>query len=935
VTGLPPVTFQLVAVAGAPAIIEATLGGGQAGRVGTNLPNPLVATVRDAFGNLVSGTQVDFTIQTGSGPGLTLTPASASTDALGQAATVLSLGERSQTVTVAASAQGVASPALFTATAQAGAPTTMILVGGDNQQRPFGETFDPFEVRITDIFGNAAVGATVQFVVRTATATISLSEVQATTDADGEVETVLAFQEAGTATVEAVLVGVPNATLLFTAEATATPQPASLTIVGGDQQSASVGSAAPQPLEVQVIDTLGDPMDQVDVSFAVVVGQATLVSSDVTTGALGTASTGVTLGTAAGAVEVRAAVAGLPSVTFDLTALAGPAASIVATDGDGQSGTVGDVLGTQLVATVRDSFDNPVSGATVSFAVTVGLGGNPGLSPSTSATDASGEASTTLTLGSLAGTYVVTASTPGVSGSSATFTATANAGPAVNLELVSGNNQVLAAGESFDPFVVKATDLFGNAVAGTTVQYTVQNASTAVTLPPAAGSTGANGEIGSVIDFQGVPGTATVEAAIVALPAAAVSFAAEVAGAGQPAFLDIAGGDGQVQVNDSTLALPLEVIVTDVAGDVVDQVDIVFSVTQGDATVATPATKTDANGVASTDLTLGTSAGPVEVRAFAPGTTLAPVFLRATSLTGLAQRVNATSGDLQIGALGSVLLDPIVATVTDDNGNPIAGVTVEFEVIDGAAALVPGSAVTDGTGSAATSVVLTTAGIVTIRARVDGLADVATYRVSTPGVPASLDKSGDGQTGLLGTILTDPLITTVLDLKGAPIEGVEVSHLVTAGGGSVSQVNVTTDALGRALTFLSLGPVAGTNAVSASVVGLATAAEFTAVAAATKIDVRVVASGNGQTGPKNSVLPDPLVVKLVDTSGVGVTGGLIEFRVLNGAATVTPATAFTDINGFAQTVVELGSSSGPVAVEARLAGSAVTPVTFNVLVVDP
>src|SRR5208282_690522 len=70
-----------------------------------------------------------------------------------------------------------------------------------------------------------------------------------------------------------------------------------------------------------------------------------------------------------GADTVTASVAGVTATTnFNLTNSSGPAASITATSGSLQSASVSTAFGAPLVATVVDSNQYPVTGATVTFA---------------------------------------------------------------------------------------------------------------------------------------------------------------------------------------------------------------------------------------------------------------------------------------------------------------------------------------------------------------------------------------------------------------------------------------------------------------------------------------------------------------------------------------------------------------------------------------
>ncbi|MBL0171329.1 MAG: Ig-like domain-containing protein [Gemmatimonadaceae bacterium] len=70
--------------AGNPSTVIAASGNAQNGLAGNALPQPLVAGVRDAFGNPVAGVDMNFTVTQGTG---TVNPAQAVTDANGNAAT--------------------------------------------------------------------------------------------------------------------------------------------------------------------------------------------------------------------------------------------------------------------------------------------------------------------------------------------------------------------------------------------------------------------------------------------------------------------------------------------------------------------------------------------------------------------------------------------------------------------------------------------------------------------------------------------------------------------------------------------------------------------------------------------------------------------------------------------------------------------------------
>jgi Big-like domain-containing protein len=147
---------------------------------------------------------------------------------------------------------------------------------------------------------------------------------------------------------------------------------------------------------------------------------------------------------------------------------AGAAASVSVVSGNTQTGVVATAVTNPVMVQVKDANGNPVSGATVTFAVT----GSATLGNTTVQTDASGNASTTVMLGNTSGNVVVTASVAGVT-TPATFNLTATPDVAASLVVVSGNNQSGSVGVALaNPMVVRVNDQYGNAVSGASVDWT-------------------------------------------------------------------------------------------------------------------------------------------------------------------------------------------------------------------------------------------------------------------------------------------------------------------------------------------------------------------------------------------------------------------------------------------------------------------------------
>ncbi len=172
--------------------------------------------------------------------------------------------------------------------------------------------------------------------------------------------------------------------------------------------------------------------------------------------------------------------------------------------------------------------------------------------------------------------------------------------------------------------------------------------------------------------------------------------------------------------------------------------------------------------------------------------------------------------------------------VTDENGAPAGGVTVNFVVASGGGSVSAASAQTDGSGVASVAWTLgTTAGPNSLSASTGTLATVTFNATGTAGAAASLTKSaGDNQTGAPGAAVAVAPAVTVKDANGNPKSGVTVTFAVASGGGSVTGGTATSNAQGvAAVGSWTLGAAAGANTLTASAAGVA-AVTFTATSTA-------------------------------------------------------------------------------------------------------
>jgi hypothetical protein len=142
--------------------IAVSTGNNQTAAPGTKLPQSLTVLVTDQFGNPLSGSSVTFSDN--SAGGTFASPNPVVTGANGIASQTYTLPASNSTVTIDATAAGIASPAVFTENSVASAATTMVITGGNNQfGTPGSQLSQSLTVLVTDQYGNPLSGESVTF----------------------------------------------------------------------------------------------------------------------------------------------------------------------------------------------------------------------------------------------------------------------------------------------------------------------------------------------------------------------------------------------------------------------------------------------------------------------------------------------------------------------------------------------------------------------------------------------------------------------------------------------------------------------------------------------------------------------------------------------------------------------------------------------------
>jgi hypothetical protein len=190
----------------------------------------------------------------------------------------------------------------------------------------------------------------------------------------------------------------------------------------------------------------------------------------------------------------------------------------------------------------------------------------------------------------------------------------------------------------------------------------------------------------------------------------------------------------------------------------------------------------------------------------------------STSPTPVASTIAIASGGAQNATVGTAAASPVVAKVTDQSGNPIAGIIVTFTPSATSGSVSSSQATTDSTGSASVTWTLgTVAGADSMSVTAGSLTPTTVVATATPDVPAALMiVAGNDQTATVDSTLSTTLQVKVADKYGNVIPNTIVNWSDDAGG-MFSTSSTLTDANGIAQVQYTLGPTPGAEDVVASV----------------------------------------------------------------------------------------------------------------------
>jgi len=293
-----------------------------------------------------------------------------------------------------------------------------------------------------------------------------------------------------------------------------------------------------------------------------------------------------------------------------------------------------------------------------------------------------------------------------------------------------------------------------------------------------------------------------------------------------------------------------------------------------------------------------------------------------TTLTvyGLFKSLTLTGGGNQSSPVLTSLPLPIQAQVTDPySGVGLPGATVTFSDGGKGGTFNPGSVVSDVNGNVSTTYTFAkVAGIFTVTATSANAAGLSFTETALPLSPTKIVAySGNKQSGQAGSILPSQLRVKIEDAYNNGVPGVTATFVDPSGSGTFNPSSAVTNASGLVQVSYQLPNTAKAYKLNASTAGMKSV-QFTETATGSAPANLVVVSGNNQTGPVNTALPQPLVVQVNDSGGNPITGVSVVFSAPSGTFTGSPATS----NSSGQVSVNYtpGTSAGAVTVTASVNG---------------
>lgn len=608
----------------------------------------------------------------------------------------------------------------------------------------------------------------------------------------------------------------------------------------------------------------------------------------------------------------------------------GQPSQIAVVRGNRQSGTTGEPLGDSLVVRVVDRLGAPVIGAEVTW--TAEVGGS--VSPATSVTSSTGQASTQRMLGTALGTYVTTAALLGIEDAPepAVFLAS---GVAARLALAVAPPAAAVAGVPLSPQpVLQLQDADGTDVAREGVAVTAQISSGDGTL---AGTTAVTSDAAGLVTFidlaiQGPPGTRTLS---FTADGFATASAAVAVGVGAPASIEAATDDAQSAPVATAVAVLPAVLVRDANDNPLSGIPVTFRVTGGGGRLTGATPVTGADGIATVGgWTLGEKAGANTMTATLSGLEVSgsPVTFGATATPGAvdAGHSGVKASPAAITASSGSSRSTITVTARDAFDNPVPGATVALSATGEGNALTQPAQATKSDGATTGTLSATAPGDHVVSATIGGtpIAETATVKVSA-GTPSAARSSATVPAGTAGQGTTVEI--RLEDSQGNDVPGRASAIAVSVTGDNPKSSLSVTDQGGGRYTAAYTPTKAGTDRVQVKVSGTAVSGSpFTSAVRTGPAD----AGGSAAVVPacvETSQLPARITITAFDAFGNRIAHGGDAFRLrVNQGSTITP----TD-KGDGNYTASLNPEVGVYRIDVTLDGAAVADSPYQLVVPFP
>ena len=500
--------------------------------------NTVQASIVDANGNPVSGEVVSFSASHGAAIG-----ASCTTNASGQCSVTLSTttaGSVSISASIGAgSITGVSSS--FSAGAADASQSGLVITG--NNATADGSALNTVLATITDAFGNPVAGESVSFSASNSAAIDSAC----TTNAAGQCSVSVRSTQSGNTSISATIAGGALASVTSSFAAGAADAGRSALLITAN--NAIANGSATNTVQATIVDANGNAVAGETVNFSANHGAS--VAASCVTGSAGQCAVTIT-STAAGSTNIAGSIASGALAALSATFVAGP----VDTEKSritvaGNNAVANGVATNRVMATIVDAFDNPIAGASVSFAASNGAS-----IASNCVTNASGICSVDVTTVN-AGQTAISASIAGqpIGGDPVSLNFIPDEADADQSTIAVTANHVVADGEATNRVEVQVADANGNRVAGVSIDFVASNGATIDSRCVTDSSGRCSAAVTSTVAGSSAI-TASIEGQAIGAGPVMVNF---VAGAASAELSTLTASGAMLEANgSSTLALTVQ-----------------------------------------------------------------------------------------------------------------------------------------------------------------------------------------------------------------------------------------------------------------------------------------------------------------------------------------------------------------------------------------